>query len=268
MWFVLFVCVLWVIRLLSINICSGFCVLGGGRGHKTIILSRSPKGLEPTLVILNCILELFLIKWLFLLLWESVCLSVCAGNEPRVMFSLSLSVDVLEQCLDIDMELTLHEPESQKELETWCPSSLLLLLSVYRASFPVSVTHAVFVCVCVRTSVRTSVTMWSRFTPCWRQSSPWNSCPTLSTSSWTSGWSRPADCWFSCQLLSDQGREDPHCCDGDMCLVSGRCSCCGTSSESLSWSWRNVCCRVYRTPTGTTPDRPTSCRPSARTSTR
>lgn len=78
-----------------------------------------------------------------------VCLSVCAGNEPRVMFSLSLSVDVLEQCLDIDMELTRHEPESQKELETWCPSSLLLLLSVYRASFPVSVTHAVFVCVCV-----------------------------------------------------------------------------------------------------------------------
>lgn len=46
------------------------------------------------------------------------------------------------------------------------------------------------VCMCVcdfRTSVRTSRTMWSRFTPCWRQSSPWNCCPTPSISSLTSG---------------------------------------------------------------------------------
>lgn len=47
-----------------------------------------------------------------------------------------------------------------------------------------------FLCVCLcgfRTSVRTSQTMWSRFMPCWRQSSPWNSCPTRLTSSLTSG---------------------------------------------------------------------------------
>lgn len=42
---------------------------------------------------------------------------------------------------------------------------------------------------CFRTSARTSRTMWSRFTPSWRPSSPWSSCPTPSTLSWTSGWS-------------------------------------------------------------------------------
>lgn len=58
----------------------------------------------------------------------------------------------------------------------------------------------------------------------------------------------------------------PACCCFSDC--SGLCSCCGTSSGSQFWSWRSVFCGVCRTLTEISPVRPTSFRPSARTSTR
>lgn len=60
--------------------------------------------------------------------------------------------------------------------------------------------HDFFSCLCdYRTSVRTSQIMWSRFTPCWRRSSPWNYCPTLLTSLLTSGWSPQDETYFKFQ---------------------------------------------------------------------